>query len=103
MSKITAEEIEKASRVYANITHNKPLDEEERYYKDYQKYDGFIAGANWQKEQTKEHTKQNIEALRSELKDKIEIITIDSDGNDTCDIDYNSIDQTINQFLENIK
>jgi len=54
-------------------------------------------------EYSKEHTKQNIEALREKLKEEIEIITIDSDGNDTCDIDYDSIDQTINQFLENIK
>jgi len=54
-------------------------------------------------EAMQEHTKHNIEALREKLKEEIEIITIDSDGNDTCDIDYDSIDQTINQFLENIK
>lgn len=39
------ETLEEAARNYANITHNRPLDEEERYYRDYQKYDGFIAGA----------------------------------------------------------
>ena len=38
-------ELEIEARKYANITHNRVLDEEERYYKDYQKYDGFIAGA----------------------------------------------------------
>lgn len=37
--------LEEAARKYANIIHNRPLDDEERYYKDYQKYDGFIAGA----------------------------------------------------------
>ena len=36
--------IELTARKYANITHNKEIDDEERYYKDYQKYDGFIAG-----------------------------------------------------------
>jgi len=43
--------LEEAARKYANIIHNRPLDDEERYYKDYQKYDGFIAGAKWQQEQ----------------------------------------------------
>jgi hypothetical protein len=45
------ETLEEAARKYANITHNRPLDEEERYYKDYQKHDGFIEGAKWQQEQ----------------------------------------------------
>ena len=43
--------IEEAARKYANITHNRPLDDEERYYNDYQKYDGFIEGAKWMMEQ----------------------------------------------------
>ena len=46
--------IEEAARKYANITHNRPLDDEERYYNDYQKYDGFIEGAKWMMEQLKE-------------------------------------------------
>jgi hypothetical protein len=44
------ETLEEVARKYANITHNRPLDEEERYYKDYQKHDGFIEGAKWQAE-----------------------------------------------------
>jgi hypothetical protein len=40
--------LEEAARKYANIIHNRPLDDEERYYKDYQKYDGFVAGAKYQ-------------------------------------------------------
>ena len=43
--------IEEAARKYANITHNRPLDEEERYYRNYQKYDGFVDGAKWMMEQ----------------------------------------------------
>jgi hypothetical protein len=43
--------IDQAARECANITHSRPLDEEERYYKDYQKYDGFVAGARWMMEQ----------------------------------------------------
>jgi hypothetical protein len=42
--------LEEAARKYANIIHNRPLDDEERYYKDYQKYDGFVAGAKYQAE-----------------------------------------------------
>jgi hypothetical protein len=49
------ETIEQAARSYANITHNRPLDEEERYYKDYQKYDGFLAGATYQSSQPNPH------------------------------------------------
>ena len=44
------ETLEEDARKYANITHNRQLDEEERYYKDHQKYDGFIKGAKWQQE-----------------------------------------------------
>jgi len=99
MSKILSAEIEKASREYANITHDRPIDEEERYYKDYQKYDGFIAGANWQKEQMQEHTKQNIEALRSELKES----SFWSNHYSEDVIMKDSIDSTINNYLENIK
>ena len=41
---IIEDEIKKLARKYANITHDRALDEEERYYGDYKKYDGFIAG-----------------------------------------------------------
>jgi len=51
MSEFKKDTIEEVARKYANISHNRPLDEEERYFKDYQKYDGFVAGAKWQKEQ----------------------------------------------------
>jgi chromosome segregation ATPase len=38
--------VDKLAREYANIKHDRPIDYEERYFKDYQKYDGFIAGYN---------------------------------------------------------
>jgi hypothetical protein len=51
-AELKQETLEEAARKYANITHNRPLDEEERYYKDYQKHDGFIEGAKWQQERS---------------------------------------------------
>lgn len=36
--------VDRMARELANIKHNKPLDEEERYYKDYQKHDGIVLG-----------------------------------------------------------
>jgi len=52
----------------------------------------FINGANWQKEQMQEHTKQNIEALRGELHNLT-----------PYEESRKSIENVINQFLENIK
>lgn len=36
--------LDKLARKHCNINHDRKLDEEERYYKDYQKYDGFCMG-----------------------------------------------------------
>ena len=52
-TEISDEEIEKEARKLANIEHNRPLDLEERYYKDYQKYDGIVIGMKWYREQLK--------------------------------------------------
>ena len=41
------EEIEREARLYCNIKESLVIDEEERYYKDFQKYDGFKACAQW--------------------------------------------------------
>jgi len=46
------ETLEDAARRYADITHNRPLDEEERYYGYYQKHDGFMEGAKWRQERS---------------------------------------------------
>lgn len=48
------EEIDKGSREYANINLSLVLDEKARYYRDFQKYDGHIAGAKWVMEQIKQ-------------------------------------------------
>lgn len=53
IKEISDEEIEKEARKLANIEHNRPLDSEERYYKDYQKYDGIVIGMKWYREQLK--------------------------------------------------
>jgi len=45
------EEIEWESRNHCNIKQDLIIDHEERYYKDFQKYDAFIDGAKWLKEQ----------------------------------------------------
>lgn len=50
---ISDEEIEQEARKLANIEHNRRLDSEERYYKDYQKYDGIVMGMKWYREQLK--------------------------------------------------
>jgi len=39
--------IEESARKYCNIKSDLVIDEEERYYKDFQKYDGFKAGAGF--------------------------------------------------------
>ena len=39
--------IEDAAREHCNIKKDLIIDEEERYYKDFQKYDGFKAGAEF--------------------------------------------------------
>ena len=52
-TEISDDEIEKEARKLANIEHNRPLDTEERYYKDYQKYDGIVIGMKWYREQLK--------------------------------------------------
>ena len=39
--------IEEAAREFCNIKKDLIIDEEERYYKDFQKYDGFKAGAEF--------------------------------------------------------
>jgi hypothetical protein len=44
------DEIEKEARLYCNIKESLVLDEEERYYKDFQKYDGFKACAKWMRD-----------------------------------------------------
>ena len=44
------EEIEKEARLYCNIKESLVLDEKERYYKDFQKYDGFKACAKWMRD-----------------------------------------------------
>ena len=41
------ETIEDAAREHCNIKKDLIIDEEERYYKDFQKYDGFKAGAEF--------------------------------------------------------
>ena len=41
------EEIENEARLYCNIKESLVIDAEERYYKDFQKYDGFKACAQW--------------------------------------------------------
>lgn len=53
-TEISDDEIEKEARKLANIKHNRPLDSEERYYKDYQKYDGIVIGMKWYREQLKQ-------------------------------------------------
>lgn len=42
---VSDKEIEKEARKHCNIKLDLIIDEEERYYKNFQKYDGFIAGA----------------------------------------------------------
>jgi len=44
------EEIEQEARLYCNIKESLVIDEEERYYKDFQKYDGFKACAKWMRD-----------------------------------------------------
>ena len=44
------EEIEKEARLYCNIKESLVINEEERYYKDFQKYDGFKACAKWMRD-----------------------------------------------------
>ena len=44
------EEVEKEARLYCNIKESLVIDEEERYYKDFQKYDGFKACAKWMRD-----------------------------------------------------
>jgi hypothetical protein len=47
MNRNNMKTIETAARNYCNIDLNLVLDEEERYYKDFQKYDGFKAGVEF--------------------------------------------------------
>ncbi len=44
------EEIEREARLYCNIKESLVIDAEERYYKDFQKYDGFKACAKWMRD-----------------------------------------------------
>ena len=53
------EEIEGQSRNHCNIKQDLIIDYEERYYKDFQKYDAFIDGAKWMKEQILNQTYNN--------------------------------------------
>jgi hypothetical protein len=43
------ERIEKDSRIINNIPLDKVIDEEERYYRDFQKYDSYIQGAEYER------------------------------------------------------
>ena len=61
-------DVEEAARIFCNITHGRFLDSEERYYKDYQKYDGFIAGAQWQASQQSKSLNEAVEWIN--VKDK---------------------------------
>lgn len=51
---------EEAARNYCNIPLDLVIDEEERYYKNFQKYDGFKAGIEWYKSQQKTITVEKI-------------------------------------------
>lgn len=53
------EEIEKEARLYCNIKESLVLDEEERYYKDFQKYDGFKACAKWMRDKIQGGNNEN--------------------------------------------
>lgn len=53
LPEISDEEIERKARKLANIEHDRPLDADERYYRDYQKYDGIVMGMKWYREQLK--------------------------------------------------
>ena len=48
------EEIDEGARKYANINPSLVIDEKERYYRDFQKYDGHKEGAKWVIEQIKQ-------------------------------------------------
>lgn len=52
-TEISDEEIERLARNLANIQHDRPIDEEERYYKNYQLYDGIVLGLKWYREKIK--------------------------------------------------
>ena len=52
------EEIEQEARLYCNIKESLVIDEEERYYKDFQKYDGFKACAKWMRDKIGDNNEQ---------------------------------------------
>jgi hypothetical protein len=55
----TKEEIEKLARQHCNIKEDLIIDEEERYYKDFQKYDGYVEGYS-QCQKDNKYTEEDI-------------------------------------------
>ena len=83
-------DVVEAARIFCNITHGRFLDSEERYYKDYQKYDGFIAGAEWQASQQSKSLNEAVELLRIEKQHLDEIpkqVMISNQRSRLADID----------------
>ena len=94
---IPSNPIEVVARKYANITHDRPLDKEERYYKDYQKYDGFIDGYNHAKQimYSEDDMKGFAKYLRS-----YEIVENDTWKFGVCEYDINEL---IEMFTRHFK
>ena len=47
--------VEEAARKHCNIKQDLVIDAEERYYKDFKKYDGFKAGVSFAEQQLKDY------------------------------------------------
>ena len=62
---IPKQKIEEAARSHCNIKQDLIIDEEERYYKDFKKYDGFNAGVDF--------TLKEVEPFTCEFAEWIEL------------------------------